>query len=121
MGYQIFSSCAKLSSLVVKIKNDCRSLYWVNKKKVSIFYIHSIKNIGWIHNIKHICHFFALVTSTENIGKGAVIFKAGYRGGRIFGGVPNFLASFYWGIKYLEKNVKCLMGCKISGKHLRLK
>ena len=40
--------------------------------------------------------------------KGAIIFKAGYRGGRIFGGVPNFLASCYWGIKYFGKN------CEIS-------
>ena len=42
------------------------------------------------------------------VPKGAVSFKAGYRGGRIFGGVPNFLASFYLGIKYFGKN------CKIS-------
>ena len=35
--------------------------------------------------------------------KGAVIFKAGYRGGRIFGGVPNFLASFYMVSNILEK------------------
>ena len=34
------------------------------------------------------------------------MFKAGYRGGRIFGGVPNFLASFYRGIKYFGKNHK---------------
>ena len=40
--------------------------------------------------------------------KGAVIFKAGYRGGRIFRGVANFLASFYWGIKYFGKD------CEIS-------
>ena len=40
--------------------------------------------------------------------KGAVILKAGYRGGRIFGGVPDFLNSFYWGIKYLGKD------CEIS-------
>ena len=36
--------------------------------------------------------------------KGAVIFNVEYRGGRIFGGVPNLLASFYWGIKYFGKN-----------------
>ena len=54
-------------------------------------------------------------------GKGAVIFKAGYRGGRIFGGVPNFLAWFIGVSNISEKIVKCLMGCKIFGKHFRLK
>ena len=46
--------------------------------------------------------------------KGAVIFKAGYRGGRIFGGVPNFYRSCYIGLSnILEKIVKYLMGCEI--------
>ena len=31
--------------------------------------------------------------------RGAVIFKAGYRGGRIFGGLPNYFASSNWAIK----------------------
>ena len=44
---------------------------------------------------------------------GAVTFKAGYRGGRIFGGLTHFLASFYWCIKYFGKIVKYLMGCEI--------
>ena len=30
---------------------------------------------------------------TFRLSKGAVIFKAGYRGERIFGGAPNFLAA----------------------------
>ena len=47
---------------------------------------------------------------TYGIHKGAVIFKAGYRGGRISGGVPNFLASFYRGIKYFGKNCKTFDG-----------
>ena len=38
--------------------------------------------------------------------KARIMFKAGYRGGRIFGGVPSFLASFYRGIKYFGKNYK---------------
>ena len=42
--------------------------------------------------------------------KGAVIFKAGYRGGRIFGGVPNYFASFNWGIKNFGKNYKIYDG-----------
>ena len=46
--------------------------------------------------------------------KGAVIFKAGYRGGRIFGGVPNFLASFYRVSSMLEKIIKYLMGCEME-------
>ena len=42
--------------------------------------------------------------------KGAVIFKAGYRGGRIFGGVPNYFASSNWGIKNFGKNYKIYDG-----------
>ena len=38
--------------------------------------------------------------------EGAVILKAGYWGGRIFGGVPNFLASFHWVIKIFLQNCK---------------
>ena len=42
--------------------------------------------------------------------KGAVIFKSGYRGGRIFGGVPNYSASCNWGIKTFGKNYKIYDG-----------
>ena len=35
--------------------------------------------------------------------KGAVIVKAGYRGGRKFGEIPNVFVSFYCGIKYYSK------------------
>ena len=42
--------------------------------------------------------------------KGVVIFEAGYRGGRIFGGVPNHFASSNWGIKILCKNYKVYDG-----------
>ena len=42
--------------------------------------------------------------------KGAVIFKVGYRGGRIFGGVPNYFASSCWGIKNFGKNYKTYDG-----------
>ena len=50
--------------------------------------------------------------------KGAVIFKAGYRGGRIFGGVPKYFASFSWGIKNLAKITKYIMGCEIFGEYV---
>ena len=33
--------------------------------------------------------FYAGIGSPGLVGRGAVIFKAGYRGGRIFGGEPN--------------------------------
>ena len=35
-----------------------------------------------------------------DINSGAVTFNAGYRGGRIFGGLLNFVALLYWIIKY---------------------
>ena len=50
-----------------------------------------------------------------SLAKGEVIFKAGYRGGRIFGGVPNYFASSNWGIKILAKITKYMMGCEIFG------
>ena len=39
-----------------------------------------------------------------------VIFKAGYRGGRIFGEVPNYFASSNWGMKNFGKNYKIYDG-----------
>ena len=44
--------------------------------------------------------------------KGADIFKAGYRGGRIFGGVPNYFAWSNWGIKNFGKNQKIYDGLR---------
>ena len=40
------------------------------------------------------------VWSNLLLTQGAVIFNAGYWGGRIFGGVLNFLTLLYWVIKY---------------------
>ena len=53
--------------------------------------------------------------------KEAVIFKAGYRGGRIFGGYQLFWPRFIGVSNILGKIVKCLMGCELFGMYLRLK
>ena len=53
---------------------------------------------------------------TASMIKGAVIFKAGYRGGRIFGGLLNYFASSNWGYKtILAKITKYMIGCEILG------
>ena len=52
------------------------------------------------------CH--SLQASLELPVSGSCHFKAGFKGGRIFRGVLNILASFYWGIKYFGKN------CEVS-------
>ena len=49
-------------------------------------------------------HVFNLSFSNINYHiREFVTFKAGYRGGRIFRGVSNFIAPFYWALKILVK------------------
>ena len=57
----------------------------------------------------------------EVSSKGAIIFKAGYRGGRIFGGVPNFWSCVIGLSNISEKIAKYLVGYEVSGIYLRLK
>ena len=45
--------------------------------------------------IKVNCHLYIIKLYVVFLSEGAVIFKAGYRGRKIFGMVPNFLASFH--------------------------
>ena len=51
----------------------------------------------------------------QNSAKGAVIFKAGYRGGRIFGGCQIILPRLIGVSKILAKITKYMMGCEILG------
>ena len=44
-----------------------------------------------------------------------VIFRAPYRGGRVFGGEKIFWPRAYWGIKCFEKITRYLMGCQRFG------
>ena len=69
----------------------------------------------------HLPDKFQVNTTLFGSDKGAVIFNAGYWGGRIFGGVPNFWPRFIGVSNISEKIVKCLMGCKMFGIHFRLK
>ena len=48
-----------------------------------------------------------------NENKGAVMFNAGYRGGRIFGEVSKLFALFYWVAKFF---CEFMMGWQISEK-----
>ena len=61
-------------------------------------------------------------TKTEQCERGLrelSFFKLGTGGGRIFGGAPDFLAAFRWGIKYFDEIAKHLMGCEIFGIYFR--
>ena len=61
--------------------------------------------------------FFSFSIVVKEFVKGAVIFKAGYKGGRIFGGVEKkFILPRLIGVsKILAKITKYMMGCEILG------